>query len=394
MLYARVLHCLELVSSCESLADYAESVTYEELQDHAAQIVDRFANPTVVSKLRNARLQESLKYQHTAGQDTGEGTSSTLLAEGDMVFENAVLFMRDALVLCEFMDAIKDGDSGRIIIILKTLALSYRGSGRTKYAHELLFLMHNLTQIWPKPLRQIILKNWLVNPTGKPNAWVPVDLLQEHMNFWIKTVYKAQGSNASWEWLSMISPCIDILRQLATQVNGTLGSKQGSKHAAPDLANDIQELKRSLREHNVYTFERGRTIDGTKPVVPNIIALGLTQLHGPLNDYNRMFQQLKKRRAMSPLVNNLERAQEVKSDSEGRLQSQAISEDRPETVTTETDSLTTPDTASLESDDGTDSEFSADNESEGEGDENMGSNDSEMLSLETEDDVAFDMDDF
>lgn len=30
------------------------------------------------------------------------------------------------------------------------------------------------------------MKNWLVNPTGKPNSWVPVDLLQEHMNFWIK----------------------------------------------------------------------------------------------------------------------------------------------------------------------------------------------------------------
>lgn len=35
---------------------------------------------------------------------------------------------------------------------------------------------------------QVMINNWLVNPTGKPNAWVPVDLLQEHMNFWIKVV--------------------------------------------------------------------------------------------------------------------------------------------------------------------------------------------------------------
>ena len=34
--------------------------------------------------------------------------------------------------------------------------------------------------------RRIVLKNWLVNPTGKANAWVEVDLLQEHLNFWIK----------------------------------------------------------------------------------------------------------------------------------------------------------------------------------------------------------------
>ena len=31
-----------------------------------------------------------------------------------------------------------------------------------------------------------MIKNWLVNPTGKENAFVPVDLLQEHLNFWIK----------------------------------------------------------------------------------------------------------------------------------------------------------------------------------------------------------------
>ncbi len=30
------------------------------------------------------------------------------------------------------------------------------------------------------------MNNWLVNPTGKTDAWIPVDLLQEHMNFWIK----------------------------------------------------------------------------------------------------------------------------------------------------------------------------------------------------------------
>ena len=34
--------------------------------------------------------------------------------------------------------------------------------------------------------RRIITDNWLVNPTGKKNAFVEVDLMQEHLNFWIK----------------------------------------------------------------------------------------------------------------------------------------------------------------------------------------------------------------
>ena len=76
-----------------------------------------------------------------------------LFRSGDMVFENASLFLRDALVLREFTDAIKGGYSGRIIRVLKLLALMYRGSGRTKYAHEVLHLVHNLTHVWPKGLR-------------------------------------------------------------------------------------------------------------------------------------------------------------------------------------------------------------------------------------------------
>lgn len=28
--------------------------------------------------------------------------------------------------------------------------------------------------------------NWLVNPTGKVHGFVEVDLMQEHLNFWIK----------------------------------------------------------------------------------------------------------------------------------------------------------------------------------------------------------------
>ena len=70
-----------------------------------------------------------------------------------MVFENAVLFNRDALIMREFNDAIKSGDSGRLVLSLKVLAPFYRGSGRTKYAYEILLLIHHLEHVWPAPLR-------------------------------------------------------------------------------------------------------------------------------------------------------------------------------------------------------------------------------------------------
>jgi len=78
-----------------------------------------------------------------------------------MVFENAILFLRDALLSREFTDAIKAGDSGRVVLILKVWALSFRGSGRTKYAYEMLQLIHNLTNVWPKPIWYALFGNQL-----------------------------------------------------------------------------------------------------------------------------------------------------------------------------------------------------------------------------------------
>jgi hypothetical protein len=60
--------------------------------------------------------------------------------------------MRDALILREFSDSIKSGDSGRILNILKDLVFLYRGAGRFKYAQESLLLLHNLLYIWPPNL--------------------------------------------------------------------------------------------------------------------------------------------------------------------------------------------------------------------------------------------------
>jgi hypothetical protein len=74
-LYARVLHCLLLVSECNSLEEYLNKFTkWEDLMTHGTMIFEQFANSTRVQELRS--------------QD----------GQRDMVLENAILFMRDALI--------------------------------------------------------------------------------------------------------------------------------------------------------------------------------------------------------------------------------------------------------------------------------------------------------
>lgn len=142
-LYARILHCLLLVSKFHSLDEYSEKVTnWKDLVNHATMIFDQFANATRVDELRSQRAEEL--------ETASEGAK---LSSGDAVFENACLFLRDALISREFNDAIKCGDSGRVVLVLKTWALSFRGNGRTKYAYEMLHLIHNLTTVWTPEIR-------------------------------------------------------------------------------------------------------------------------------------------------------------------------------------------------------------------------------------------------
>lgn len=212
-LYARVLHCLLLVSDTESIDEYTTKFTsLDDLQKHSEQIFNVYANADHVEELREPRQiaelerldraksqqeQDSLKVRarkqglaasttasdtvtsttptgavpgpaaSTTASDTVTSTTPTSAVpattmnseelpidqRGDEVLENGKLFIRDALFTRLFADAVKSGDSGMIILVLKIWSAAFRGSGRSKYAHEMLHLFHNLVNVWSKELR-------------------------------------------------------------------------------------------------------------------------------------------------------------------------------------------------------------------------------------------------
>ena len=85
-------------------------------------------------------------------------------------------------------------------------------------------------------------------------------------------------------------------------MNDNLGSRQGSKHAAPDLTNDINTLVESLRRERVYEVQPGRIIPGDKAEVPNVVEKGLIMLAKPLVEFNAEFRKQQIRRRRTPLV--------------------------------------------------------------------------------------------
>ncbi|KAJ6543185.1 hypothetical protein B0H10DRAFT_1897171, partial [Mycena sp. CBHHK59/15] len=170
----------------------------------------------------------------------------------------------------------------------------------------MLHIFHNIVNVWSDGLRHTILHNWLLNPTGKINAFVEVDLVQEHLNLWIKKIYKADGDAHSWDWLALVSPCVDVLHRLATSMNEDLGSHQGNNHTIPNLDNDIQTLMASLQDHEVYVKKEGQVLDDDEMPAPDVLSAGAAALShrtpsNPLQDFNAQFDQLRRRRDLLPV---------------------------------------------------------------------------------------------
>ncbi|KIK03628.1 hypothetical protein K443DRAFT_131287 [Laccaria amethystina LaAM-08-1] len=153
----------------------------------------------------------------------------------------------------------------------------------------MLQLVHNLTKVWSSEVHYIVLNNWLINPTVHPNSWLEIDLMQEHLNYWIKVFYKAHGANATWEWLEWILPCVD-----------------GRHHAPVNLTNEMHTLMESLHKNKIYQIKKECTPNNNDGPIKDVITMGLESLSegmkNPISEYNDAFTQLQTHYKMKPVI--------------------------------------------------------------------------------------------
>ncbi|KAF8342322.1 uncharacterized protein EI90DRAFT_2858923, partial [Cantharellus anzutake] len=85
-----------------------------------------------------------------------------------------------------FSYSVHDGNIGRTYEIIKWLCFYFFGVGSPNYGNELL---HQVCDFWwhlSPETHLTILTCYLVNPSGLPGQFHEHDLLQEHLNFWLK----------------------------------------------------------------------------------------------------------------------------------------------------------------------------------------------------------------
>ncbi|KAK7019707.1 hypothetical protein VNI00_017984 [Paramarasmius palmivorus] len=186
----------------------------------------------------------------------------------DTVLCNNILYNCDALFYWLFVTSIKAGNIGRVMLVLRVWMIMMRAPKTMPRYADAIFETLGRLQECPEDVQKLFLHNWLVNLTGKPNRFKEVDLLQEHQNFWLKAIYAAKGSNASWEWLSMISVCIYTLREALRSVQKAYKTPMyGTKHTVPDMSKEIQCIAEALKDENIQVYVPDRPANrGVDPV--------------------------------------------------------------------------------------------------------------------------------
>ncbi|KAI1791172.1 hypothetical protein LXA43DRAFT_1142675 [Ganoderma leucocontextum] len=235
-LVARIIDCTRVALSLQSHSDLRSwKPDWDEFEDIVSKVIAQFVNTS-------------------AGH-------SALLA-GDEVLASSIFFNRDALLFREFSEAIRDGDVGRMWVVLDFWVFMMRGAGCHNYGNEILEMKAQYQHIFTPELREIVERTWLVNRWGKEGRCIPADLYLEHNNGFLKNMFAAMGSNASIEHIQhKSSACVEVLRDIAHDVSQFFGLNDYRRgHREVSAHGDIMALLVDLGAQNIHTFTSQRHV--------------------------------------------------------------------------------------------------------------------------------------
>ncbi|KAG5650028.1 hypothetical protein H0H81_001033 [Sphagnurus paluster] len=205
--------------------------------------------------------------------------------------------MRVLLYVTELVQAVSNGDFGRIEDILPDLACMFQGGGSNNYSSEILHFLFNLKEVWTPEFANIIRDNMLVNVSGLPGRWMGIDLNIEHLIRYLKSLFAAKGIYANWDQLGNLSASIAQLQKIKSQVTRSMQTTyQGSTHEECDasvlvwrMADKVEELQLQDLVTNLRT-----------KLVPDLRASGHNKFElSSLATFNKKLMEMIKGKAIS-----------------------------------------------------------------------------------------------
>ena len=120
---------------------------------------------------------------------TTEAAEAAQTKHSDDWLAHSIYFIRDALLFCEFEQAVSHADAGRVLRVLKFWSLAFRGAGQHNYARECVEILVKWNHEMTDSLRHAQEKAWFFNRYGRVGGWIGADLYLEQCNYWVKVLF-------------------------------------------------------------------------------------------------------------------------------------------------------------------------------------------------------------
>ncbi|KAI0311082.1 hypothetical protein OF83DRAFT_1069420 [Amylostereum chailletii] len=315
VIWERWFGTTDLVAHFETLADSDELPSFERLLEIAEELGQRHAS----TKGYEQALKPDASYEHAVDvdpewirpepaqdiemtedtpEDAGDAMDTDALSDlsgldenedtnhpdRDTTLANGTLFIRNAVWWRAFNTAVKRGDTGRVLEILKVWIFTFAGSGNPYYCQYLLELFCNFTWEWPPALVKAILDNWLVNLKGRRNGFTEMDLMQEHHNFWLEDMAQHKGHEFDDDvYRKVLSICVREFLNLKDVWEDNVELEERTKaHSAPHTNNELRAGMKFLHMHKVHVRVPGRS-EGF--FAKDDFAAGVEILHTKINSF-------------------------------------------------------------------------------------------------------------
>ena len=203
----------------------ARSVTQTKVgtNPHAARVASEhcyYSDPmSQTCRKRKRRLPQWLR----SHEQTPAISTALVQITPDGILNYSSVVLNDGLLLLELRDAIREGDSVRVIRCWKFMLLYWRHAGHTKYCLEAFQLLACVNATAISRIAHEVTWCRFVNSRGGAGNNIPVDLYMEHINRTLKDYLHGLGANIGENTIVQTSKSLRGLTNIADQFDRTSG---------------------------------------------------------------------------------------------------------------------------------------------------------------------------
>ncbi|KAJ3553994.1 hypothetical protein NM688_g3331 [Phlebia brevispora] len=196
----------------------------------------------------------------------------------DEQYENSLLTNYYYLLYEELSYAINEGDIGRVELCFAPWVFIFKACGKHRYAAKMTKHITDVHFFFSEGLKHAVRHSMLVNPSGIPGKFRPVDWVVESHNLYTKEVNVGPGPNRTVENVIKESVLLEVNRQTYSTLEKNLVLNHlTTHHSEPNMTETFAALARHMEQENAqpHAFVPGRK---THHKLENMVDKGLAML--------------------------------------------------------------------------------------------------------------------